>query len=477
MNSATELNVFLSPKSVAVIGASEKPDSWGAFVMGGLSSANYTGKIYAVNRRADYVFNLPTFKNIRDIKDPVDLAVIAIPAADVEDTIADCGQKGVRGVTVITAGFAETNNGDSHEQRRLARLARSWGMRLLGPNVSGSFNLHERFNTTPSQVEKLMKTSIAAISQGGFAFQDILVSGCHRKMGVGKFIHTGNEADLTITDFLELFGRDPDINAIVMYIETVRDGKRFVETAKQVSRVKPIVAYKAGRSTDSARAAQSHTGALSSDWRLYRGVFRQANIVASPAMELLLPLVHSLVERPQIKGNRIAVVTMGGSWGVALVDSLSEHGLAVPEFSPVLQERLRGLGLVARASAKNPVDFGAAGRFVDTAFLISLCREILRSGEVDALVMHGFGNAGMNMEESQTLDYFHEVQKEQVVGIAALEKELNLPVFFGNHHGQWESQVVNDLNQLGIRVYSRLSDIGVLLSAMHEYWCKKSLRN
>jgi acyl-CoA synthetase (NDP forming) len=250
-----------------------------------------------------------------------------------------------------------------------------------------------------------------------------------------------------------------------------------VETAKEVSREKPIVVYKAGRSTDSARAAQSHTGALSSDWRLYQGVFRQTNIIASPAMELLLPLAHSLVERPQIEGNRIAVVTMGGSWGVALVDCLAEHGLGVPEFSPAVQERLRGLGLIARASAKNPVDFGASGRFVDTEFLISLCREILHSKEVDALVIHGFGNAGMNVEGSQTLDFFHEVQIEQVVGIAALEKEFNLPVLFGNPHSQWESQVVNDLNQLGIRVYNRLSDIGVLLSGMHDYWCQRSLRS
>lgn len=473
MSSHPELNVFLNPGSVAVIGASEKLDSWGAFVMGGLRSANYAGKIYAVNHRVDRVFDLPTYKDIRDIKGPVDLAILAIPMEYLGDIIAACSRKGVRGVTVITAGFAETYDGGGLEQGRLAQLARSGGMRLLGPNVSGTFDLHEGFNTTPSHVEDLMKTSIAAISQGGFAFEDILTSGRHARMGVGKFIHTGNEADLTITDFMALFDGDPEIKAIVMYIEAIRDGKRFVEVARQVSSKKPIVVYKGGRTTDSARAAQSHTGALSSDWQIYQGIFRQTNIVVSPAMELLLPLAHSLIERPPVDGNRIAVITMGGSWGVALVDCLAEFELTVPEFSDALQQRLRALGLIARASAKNPIDFGASGRFVETEFLLSLCREILCSGEADALVIHGFGRAGMKMKESNEADIFHEVQKEQVIRVAGLEKEFGLPVIVGNHHSQWESQAVQDLNHQGIRVYNRLSDIAVLLSRMRDYWRKR----
>jgi acyl-CoA synthetase (NDP forming) len=449
-------------------------DSWGAFVMRGLCSTNFPGKIYPINRGSDRVFNLPAYQDIRDIPEPVDLAVIAIPAEHVAAAIEACGQKGVRGVTVITAGFAETYAGGVQEQARLARLARSLGMVLLGPNVSGTFNLHAGFNTTPGEAHTIFKTSIAAISQGGFAFSDILTSGRHQRMGVGRFVHTGNEADLTVTDFLELFGQDDEIQAIVMYIEAIRDGRRFARVARQVSRRKPIVVYKAGRSTDSARAAQSHTGAISSGWMIYRGIFQQTGVVMAPAMELLLPLAHALVERPAINGNRIGIITMGGSWGVSLADSLAESGLSVAEFSAPLQNRIRTLGLTDRASAKNPLDFGASGRFVDTEFLLNLCKAILGSGEVDAMVLHGFGRAGQKASEGKDSDIFYDVQKEQALKIAALEKKYNRPVLVASHHSQWESQTVQELIQQGIRVYTRLSDIAVVLSGLHAYWRKKA---
>ena len=466
MNPFSELDVFLNPKSVAVIGASEKPDSWGTFVMDGLRWANYNGKIYPVNLFADRIFNLPTFRDIRDIKDPVDLAVIAIPAEYLEDTIVACGQKGVKGITVISAGFAETHADGVQEQNQLAKLARSLQMRLLGPNVSGTFNLHECFNTVPLRSENRLKTSIAAVTQGGFVFQDILTSAWHQKMGVGKFIHTGNEADLTITDFLEDFGKDPEIKAIVMYIEAIRDGKRFMKVAKCLQGIKPIVVYKAGKTADSARAAQSHTGALSSNWQIYKGLFRQTGMVVSPAIELLLPLAHALIERPPMRSNRVAVITMGGSWGVALTDCLVNFGLAVPKFSSLFQKRLRNLGLISMASATNPVDFGASGKFTDTELLVSLAREILLSGEADALVLHGLGRTG----KSKEVDFFYEIQKKQIICVADLEKEIGLPVIIGNHHSQWESQTVYELSQQGIRFYSRLDDIAAILSGMHDYW-------
>jgi len=167
-----------------------------------------------------------------------------------------------KGITIITAGFGETSEHGRKKQEALADLARSNGIRLLGPNVSGTFNLYAGFNASATPAENLLRTPIAAACQGGYAFYDILSSGWAKGLGVGKFIHTGNECDLTVTDFLEYFGQDPEIKSIIMYIEAVRDGRRFIEVAREVSRVKPIVVYKAGRTPGSARAAQSHTGAL-----------------------------------------------------------------------------------------------------------------------------------------------------------------------------------------------------------------------
>jgi len=465
-----DLEIFLNPQSVAVIGASERPGSWGSFIMRGLLSANFAGRIYPINSRAGRVFGIPAFKDIAEINFPIDLAVCAIPEKFVKETIEGCGRKGVKGITVITAGFAETSDQGRQQQASLAELARSQGIRLIGPNVSGTYNLHAGFNASSIPADNLLVTPIAAVCQGGYAFYDILSSGWTRGMGVGKFIHTGNESDLTVTDFLQTFGKDPEVKAIVMYIEALRDGKRFMEIAGEVTGTKPVVVYKAGRTVDSARAAHSHTGALAGQWQVYKGLLRQVGAVISPAMELLLPIGHALIERPPMKGKRVAIITMGGSWGVALTDCLTEAGLSVAEFSPDLQEELRSLGMPDRASVKNPLDFGASGQFLTADFPTSLARTILASKEVDALVLHGIGRPGMHSAEtSEEWKIFLAIEKQQVSEICALEEEMGIPVLISSHYNPWESQAISDFNKQGIRIYNRLHEIAWLLSAMCEH--------
>jgi acetyltransferase len=295
-------------------------------------------------------------------------------------------------------------------------------------------------------------------------------------MSVGKFIHTGNECDLTATDFLEHFGNDLDVQAILMYLETIRDGRRFSQVAPAVSKKKPVVVYKAGRTPGAARAAQSHTGALAGKKDMYQGLLRQAGIIISPSMELLLSLGHALIERPLMRGRRVAIVTMGGSWGVALSDSLEEEGLVVPELGSKVQQSLRSLGMPPRASTRNPVDIGASGLFFETDTLIALGREILSSGEVDALILHGMGRAGMLGKDAPTkLKLFLDINKRVIQGFVDLERETGLPVLIGSIFTPWESQIVYDLNERGIRIYNRLDEIAQLLSLMHEYWKGKQL--
>ena len=466
-----DLDVFLNPDSVAVIGATERPGSWGSFIMGGLQSRNFPGTIYPVNRRAKMVFGIPTFKSVAEIPGPVDLAVFAIPEDFVEEEIKACGKKQVKGITMITAGFAEVSDAGKKKQAYFADLAHSFGMRILGPNVSGTFNLHADFNASSTPAANLLVTPLAGACQGGYAFYDILSSGWQRGIGLGKFIHTGNESDLTVTDFLEHYGNDPQVKAVVMYIEAVRDGKRFIEVGASVAQNKPVVVYKAGKTADSARAANSHTGALTGKKEIYEGLFRQNGIVPAPSMELLLPIGHALIERPPMRGNRTSVMTIGGSWGVALSDALVQAGLCVPELSPALQKNLRALGMPERASIKNPIDFGASGQYLSTDLLIALAREILESGEIDALILHGVGRPGMHAEDTpDEWKIFLEVEKQQIQGFTDLEKEIGLPVFIGSHYNPWESQVISDLNKKGIRVYNRLNEIARILYALYIYW-------
>jgi acetate---CoA ligase (ADP-forming) subunit alpha len=469
-----QLKVFLSPKSVAVIGATERQGSWGSFIMKGLLSRPYKGAIYPVNREAGTIFGLRAYKDVGQIPESPELAIFTIPEVSVEETIRECGRKGVRGITVITAGFGEAVADGKQREFELVRLAHSYGMRLLGPNVSGTFNLHAEFNASASPEQHLIKNSIAAICQGGFAFYDLLAHGYYRHMGVGMFVHTGNEADLTTTEFLEQIGPDPEVEAVVMYIEALKDGRRFAEAAREVSRIKPVIIYKAGKTPDASRAAQSHTGSLAGAYDIYEGTLAQANVVFSPTMELLLPLADAMVERPHMRGNKVGILTMGGSWGVALTDALETEGLRVHEFSSSLQSRLRHLGMPIRASVKNPVDIGASGLFFDSQLLITMGREILQSGEADALILHGMGRPGMLDENApHRLRIFLEINKEIVRGYVELEKEFGVPVLIGSIFSSNESQVTYDLNQEGIRVYDRLDEIAQILSRMYRYSSRK----
>jgi len=204
-----ELNPFLQPESVAVIGATERPGSWGAGIMESLLDSKYPGRIFPVNRHAESVFGLPAYPDVTSIPERVELAILIIPENSVEETIRACGEKGVKGITIITAGFGEATQIGREREEAMARAARSYGMRILGPNVSGTFNLHARFISKRLHSKRLLATPLAGISQGGYAFSDLLAVGEAKGMGVGKFVHTGNECDLQVTDFLELFGKDP----------------------------------------------------------------------------------------------------------------------------------------------------------------------------------------------------------------------------------------------------------------------------
>lgn len=471
MGKSSDLNVFLRPKSVAVIGASQKPRSWGSAIMEALLSRPYTGKLYPVNLNEKSIYDIPAYKDVREINGPVDLAIFIIPEQAVEETITACSQKQVKGIIIVTSGFGEVSETGIVREKSLVKLAHSYGIRLLGPNVSGVYNIYADFVAARTRTRRIRPTALAAISQGGFAFHDLLASGSHRNTGVGKFVHTGNECDLTATDFLEHFGQEPDVKVIVLYIETIRDGRRFITVARQVTKEKLVVAYKAGRTPGGARAAQSHTAALAGTTEIYKGLLHQVGIIVSPTMELLLPLGHALLERPPMRGRKVAIVTMGGSWGVALTDFLEENGLLVPELSLNLQRRLSSLGMPRRASTRNPIDIGAIGQFPPVDTVQSIGREVLSSGEVDALILHGVGLPGMLKEDAlSTNQPFLEMERQMILGFNSLEKEINRPVLIGNHASLWESQAIFDMNQLGIRIYQRIDEIAQLLSLMYKYW-------
>lgn len=486
-----EIDTFFNPKSVAIIGATDRPGTWGYFVMMGLTGgklpgsdsepvARFNGEIYPINNRSEKIFGLKAYKDIRDVPGPVDAAVVSIPESTVEDVIKACGEKGVKGVTIITAGFSESAAGGKKREEEMKRIAHSYGMRIVGPNVGGAFNLHAHYNTTVVESDlrgsrRLVPTPLSAVCQGGYAIFDLVISSFERKMGFGKFIQSGNECDLQVVDFLEYYGNDPETKGIVMYLESLRNIPKFREVAAEVTRKKPIIVFKAGRTENGTRAAHSHTGALAGSDAMFQGLFNQLNIVVSPSMEMLIPLSHSILELPPMKGNRVAIMTYGGSWGVPLTDHLELEGMRVPEFSPDLQKKLRE-HMPERASVRNPIDLGAAGMAsLPTELLMTLGRTVLSSGEVDAMVLHGLGAPLMPGDNPNLglMKMYADFEKFMMKSVSSLQDEFSMPVLLGSHFNKYESQAIHDVYEEKLRVYIRLEEISQTLSRLYKYWRRK----
>jgi acyl-CoA synthetase (NDP forming) len=470
------LSFFFDPKGVAVVGASNRPGSWGYRITDGLIVRGYKGVFHLVNPNAQEVQGLKAYPRLSQVPGEVELAIIAIPADKLWDTLKECAQKGVRGVVIISSGFGEALGEEGKQiEEEMARFCKGNGIRLIGPNVSGIYNLHRNFCASGEDPRDMRSSNMSFICQGGFAIHNVVNRGRSKGIGLGKFVHTGNEADLQCTDFLEFLGKDPETQVILMYIEGIKEPRRFLQIARRITPKKPIIVYKGGRSGAGNRAAASHTGALAGNIDMYRALFTQAGCIVAPTFETILELGHAFTFYPQLKGSRVGIVTMGGSWGVMLTDYISRKDFHVPELSPSLQERLRDLGMPYRASTRNPVDFGAAGFALVKENRLAIMEALLSSTEIDALIYHGHGFGGIELDSLPK--WVHERQKDEEEllrkGIEVM-RTYGKPLLIGCHISHLESATVRNLVQDGIPVFSRLEDIADCLWGLYLTYEKRN---
>lgn len=470
MTAAINFEALVRPRSIAVVGATERPDTWGNWMMRKLLGGDFTGRVYPINRRAQTILGQPAYANVADVPDAVDLAIIAIPAERVFDAIRDCAAKHVPVGLIVTAGFSESQQDGRRREREIVDYARAHGMRLVGPNISGLINLHDGLLAHPTERAHLHKTSITFICQGAYAISDIAVHEASARRGFGQFLHTGNEADVTLVDFLQYCETDPNTRAICLYIEGLRDGRRFLEVARRIAPYKPIVAFKAGQTADGSRAAASHTGALAGSADIYRGLFRQAGIIQAPVFELSLNLAHALLEMPALQRPTIGITTLGGSWGVMLTDALVQRGLRVPELPPAVQTDMRRLGMPPRASVRNPVDFGAAVGSIPLAARQQIVETLMACDALGGVVMHGYGAPGFLDADSAPYDRQRmEEDRAMIRSAHALQKKYGKPLLIVSAMTSQESQVVRDLTAADIRFQHRLDDAAIVLAALYDY--------
>lgn len=353
-----ELKRFFEPRSVAVIGASEKPGTVGRAIMVNLVE-NFKGKIYPVNIKYDNVFGLKCYKSVLEIPDEVDLAVIAVPAKIVEKVVEECGKKGVKNVIIISAGFKEIGEEGSERERRVVETARKYGIRIIGPNCLGVYDAHTRLNTVfnpPDRQRYPRPGNIAFISQSGALGAAILDWLERLDLGLSKFVSYGNAADVNETDLIEFLTLDPKTKVITAYIEGVYKGRRFMEALRSAVRNgKPVVVLKAGKSERGVKAVASHTGSLAGSYRVYEAALRQSGaIIIEELWELPLAL-KSLAWLNPPRGNKVAIVTNGGGAGVLATDAVEKNGLVMAELSESTINELRKV-LPPAAAPYNPVD-------------------------------------------------------------------------------------------------------------------------
>jgi acetyl coenzyme A synthetase (ADP forming)-like protein len=348
---------LLTPRSVAVIGASRQPATVGHQVLRNLLSGDFIGPVYPVNPGAPHVASVKAYPTIVDVPDPVDLAVIAVPAAAVAEVVEQCGDKGVAGLVVLSAGFGEVEGGAA-VQAALRDRAHSYGMRLVGPNCIGVVNTAVGLNATFSPYAP-RRGSIAMQSQSGALGIGVLERSARIGLGVSSFVSVGNKADVSGNDLLQYWEDDPGTDVVLLYLESFGNPRKFSRIARRVSRRKPIVAVKSGRSTAGVRAASSHTAAMASPDVAVDALFRQAGVIRVDTLDELFDMALLLGSQPLPRGRGVAIVGNSGGPGILATDACDGAGLTVPELTPATQTALRQV-VDPNGAVSNPIDLVAS---------------------------------------------------------------------------------------------------------------------
>ena len=382
------LDAIFRPKSVAVIGATNREGSVGNAIFKNILLSGFGGTLYPVNPKAASICGVHCFTNVSAIPDEVDLALIIVPASAVPDVLEECGQKGVRGAVIVSAGFKEVGPEGAELEKRAAAVAQRYGIPLVGPNCLGVINTEESVMLNASFARCMPKRgNIAFLSQSGALCAGILDYARGRDIGFSKFISFGNKADVTEMDLLRYLAHDESTDVILMYLETLVDGRAFIELAREITgeiaHRKPILAIKSGRTTQGAAAARSHTGALAGSDIVYDAIFAQAGILRVDSVEELFDFAVGFSRQPLPKGNRFAIVTNAGGPGIMATDAAIRHGLELAKLRPETLESLKAK-LPPTANLFNPVD--VIGDATHERYRAALSA-VLTDDNVDALVV------------------------------------------------------------------------------------------
>lgn len=466
-----DLSPIFEPKSVALIGATNSPFKYGCIMAANVVANGYQGRFYPINPREKNIWGLKVYPHIRDVPEEVDLAIIARPAEAVPEHIEECVESNVKAAIPIAGGFKETGKEGEEREKEIVRIARKGGMLLVGPNTMGIYSASVSLSALMPPI--LPKPGeISLISQSGNIGTNLLAFGSAQGVGFNKFVSSGNEADITILEYMEYFGQDPASKVILLYMEGLREPRNFIDVVKRITEKKPVIIYKSAVSNAGAKAAKSHCGALAGSSKIYEAAIKQSGAIRASTVNEMLDLALGFLYLPLPEGNRVGIVTWGGGYGVIASDACELSGLELP---PLSQEIIKKIDqyLPPYWSKSNPVDLvGLLDREVQPKIL----EELVKAENIDMAIASGFilsSNIGSSIfkilgredEESKVWTEF--TNKKIVDEVRSLVDKYNKPIV--------AVTITTDITTLKKVIESRLPAYPTLetaakvLSKMYEY--------
>ena len=353
MNTVDQMKLFMEPESVALIGVSRQTGLVAWNILENLLNSGYSGKVYPVNPKADEILGKKCYRSVKDIPEKVDLAVISTPRSEVPKIVRECTEKGIKAITVVAQGFADADDEGQELQSEIVRIARAGGARIVGPNTFGSSNAFCNFTSAFAPLD-LQRVPIGVVCQTG-----LFMAGIPRFPMLGKGIDLGNACDIDFADGLEYFKQDPQVKVILLHIEGIRDGGRFMDVAKRVSKKKPILALKTGRGEQSTKAMQSHTGTLTGKDEVYDAAFKQCGVIRVSDVDEFDDFTRAFLRLPLMKGREVGIITIAGAGGIMAIDACEKYNLRLAKPSPETLEKMAFLA-PSWQTLENPADIWPA---------------------------------------------------------------------------------------------------------------------
>ncbi|WP_018402924.1 acetate--CoA ligase family protein [Marinobacter gelidimuriae] len=457
----SSLHDFLAPDSIAILGASSDPTKRGYKAMVGLINDGYEGAIYPINPKADTILGYKAYPSMESLPGPAALALICTPAKTIPDLLGQCGRNGTKGAIILASGFGEVDEAGAKLGQEVLEAAQKANVRIVGPNTSGVFNLHKKVNLLA--LDNVKPGDIGVISQSGNMLLALaLEAESNGHVGFSTYVGPGNQIDLGFADYLQYLGEDENTRVATLYVEGFKDGRVFLNVAKEIAKTKPVVVYKSGSTEAGQKAAKSHTGALAGSYAMTVDLLRQVGVTVVRQSDEILPVAEGLGLLQQANGNRVAILADGGGQATIASDRLCEAGLELAELSDATRSALRDI-LFPQASLVNPVD--VAGSTDANPSLLADCMSILvKDANVDMVFLVGmFGGYGIRFaeelkaEELQTAD-----------AIAKLSGQTDKPLVVYSLYSHVRPEPLVRLREAGVPVYNSIEHAVQVLKALNK---------